>query len=47
MLNKPNAWIRITANRDHLASCGIFSAVCSRGVLKLENGETKGRYNLD
>jgi len=27
--------------------CGVCSAVCPRGVLKLENGPTGGRYNLN
>jgi len=33
--------------RASCVGCGICSAVCPRGVLKLENGPTEGRYNLD
>ena len=31
--------------RSSCVGCGICSAVCPRGVLKLENGSTKGRIN--
>lgn len=31
--------------RSSCVGCGICSAVCPRGVLKLENGPTKGRIN--
>ena len=33
--------------RASCVGCGICSAVCPRGVLKLENGPTGGRYNLN
>ncbi|MGI9551208.1 MAG: 4Fe-4S binding protein, partial [Aurantibacter sp.] len=31
--------------RSSCVGCGICSAVCPRGVLKLENGPLKGRIN--
>ena len=31
--------------RSSCVGCGICSAVCPRGVLKLENGPEKGRIN--
>ena len=31
--------------RASCVGCGICSAVCPRGVLKLENGPLKGRIN--
>ncbi len=31
--------------RSSCVGCGICSAVCPRGVLKLENGPRKGRIN--
>ncbi len=33
--------------RSSCVGCGICSAVCPRGVLSLENGPEKGRYNGD
>jgi Pyruvate/2-oxoacid:ferredoxin oxidoreductase delta subunit len=33
--------------RSSCVGCGVCSAVCPRGVLNLENGPIKGRYNLD
>ena len=33
--------------RSSCVGCGICSAVCPRGVLKLENGKTQGRINED
>jgi len=33
--------------RVSCVGCGVCSAVCPRGVLKLENGPTGGRYNLN
>jgi ferredoxin len=31
--------------RSSCVGCGVCSAVCPRGVLKLENGEEEGRLN--
>jgi len=31
--------------RSSCVGCGVCSAVCPRGVLKLENGEETGRVN--
>ena len=31
--------------RASCVGCGVCSAVCPRGVLKLENGPEKGRIN--
>ena len=31
--------------RSSCVGCGICSAVCPRGVLKLENGKEEGRIN--
>ena len=31
--------------RSSCVGCGICSAVCPRGVLKLENGPSKGRID--
>ena len=33
--------------RSSCVGCGICSAVCPRGVLKLENGKDEGRINGD
>jgi Pyruvate/2-oxoacid:ferredoxin oxidoreductase delta subunit len=33
--------------RASCVGCGVCSAVCPRGVLNLENGPVKDRYNLD
>ena len=33
--------------RSSCVGCGICSAVCPRGVLKLENGPLDGRINSD
>ncbi|MDQ3194531.1 MAG: 4Fe-4S binding protein, partial [Bacteroidota bacterium] len=33
--------------RSSCVGCGICSEVCPRGVLKLENGPVKGRYELN
>lgn len=32
--------------RASCVGCGVCAAVCPRGVLKLENGPTGGRYNV-
>jgi ferredoxin len=31
--------------RSSCVGCGVCSAVCPRGVLKLENGKEEGRIN--